>query len=852
MCQNLVVYDEMQNNIAFAHISVREYLEGKPRFEEVHLETIAARTCLRFMIETRLPRPSELEYGFYRYSARHWIGHVKATVEFAPSELDEFLGRWQEPTSAYGEWKGAVELFGRRYQEYKYADEIATLTNGLLLAAYYGIRHTKLWKRSNFDPNATDERGLSLLALASMSGQKRIVELLIRDGATVNPSPSAINSRTAMCVYKPRQSYASWFQVDDCHPLFLAIQNGHPEVAVTLLKAGATFYDISFTRVAAAYGPANVFQHILAQTSQSEVFEEELVMAAMNKSHPKTLKACLETCKDHCITGNVIEAILDHRKDGKDIITQQLASRISARVLTRIWRRKRLGILTTLLEWVPDLSVSTDVVEQLALNAPPGADCVVEILRSLLPDQSITSTTLKAVFRVRYGAVDTLKVLLASKSCRNQNAKTKSPTDTEIAKVSSESLQRLFNENVSVLLTEELLIAALSNRKGALELVKLLLSRDQPAPITESVVEDAVANKTHGVELLELLFSTKRFIPVTEEVVEAAARNKECGPKIIELLLSKTRDPTTGDKYDRRVQERLLEKQRAFNIAKDVPSSGQQGSSDGKEDGKPGAEPRMGVSEDEVIAAVDTGLKSVETLLSQEPSIPATERVLKRAAIGSSKIFELLLANNADVAIPESVLETAVRNTISGHRMSKLILERAEILPISDALIQAILQNECLAAEIMETVLGSPKTVVGVSVVCTTAINGHETLFGDLLSRVDRRLMKENYGVIFSAAIEGGNFGILRQCIAHGGVWPGTDKHGWNADLMAYHKHQKSVLSLVREKLGPRPAAPIPPNAWIKPELSSVRLVGKTVRTEGMYNYLALGFVEQVSSHSFR
>jgi hypothetical protein len=836
MCQNLVVYDEMQNNIAFAHFSVREYLERKPRFDELHLETIAARTCLRFMIDTRLPRPSELEYGFYRYSARHWIGHVKATAEFAPSELDEFLGRWQEHTTAYSEWKGAVELFGRRHQEYKYADEIATLTNGLLLAAYYGIRHTTLWRRSRYNPNATDERGLSLLALASMNGQKRIVELLIRNGATINPASSAIDSRTAMCVYKPRQSYASWFQADDCHPLFLAIQNGHPEVAMTLLNAGATFKDISVLLVAAAYGPPNVLQHILEQTLQSEVSEQDLVMAAMNKSHPQTLKACLKTCKDYCITGNVIEAILDHRKDGKDIITQQLASRISARVLTRIWRRKRLGILTTLLEWVPDLPVSRDIVEQLALDAPPGTDCVVEILRSLLPDESITSMTLKAVFRVRYQAVDTLRVLLLSKSCRNRNGKAKALTHTEIAK-SPESLQRLFNENVSVQLTEELLVAALFNRKGALELARLLLSRRQPAPITESAVEEAVANKAHGFQILELLFSTGRFVPITEEIVAAAARNKECGPKMIGLLLSKTQVPTIGDKYDGRIQKQLLEKQHAFNMSKSAPSSGQQGSPDSKDNGKPGAEQgRLGVSEDEVMAAIDGGLKAVETLLAQYPSLPVTERVLKRAAMGLTKsvpIFGLLLAKNAKLTMSESVLVEAARNTISGNELTKLIIERADALPISDAFIQAVLQNKYSGTEILQTIFGSPKTVVGVSVVCTAAIDGHETLFGDLLSRVDWRLMKDNYGVIFSAAIEGGNSRILQQCIAYGGVWPGTDKHGWNADLMAYHKHQKSVLSLIREKIGRRPAAPIPPNAWKKPESPSVRLVGTTVRTDG-------------------
>ena len=41
MCQNLVVHDEMQNCITFAHVSVREYLESKRVFATSELEFMA-------------------------------------------------------------------------------------------------------------------------------------------------------------------------------------------------------------------------------------------------------------------------------------------------------------------------------------------------------------------------------------------------------------------------------------------------------------------------------------------------------------------------------------------------------------------------------------------------------------------------------------------------------------------------------------------------------------------------------------------------------------------------------------------------------------------------------------------
>lgn len=696
MCQNLVVYDELQNHIVYAHISVLEYLEKKPHFSKLYLETLAAETCLRFMINTRLPRPSGLEYDFYKYSARHWISHIKDCGQSAPPELDEFLGRWEAPTMAFREWKGAVELFGRRHREYKYADEIATLTNGLLLAAYYGIRHTALWKRSRYNPNATDERGISLLALASQTGQKEIMELLIRNGATINPARRPVNSSTAMCPYKALYPYAGHFDVDDCHCLFLAIQGGHPEAVQTLLDHGAMFEDRNVLEVAARCGTPKVLFHLIDGEDGLEISTRTLVMAAMNETHPQILKACLGACQDSAITGQVVEAILDHRRDKKDIITQLLTTRITANVLRGVWRRERQRILGQLLEFFPGLPVTEDVVEQLARDTPIRNDCVVEVLRSLLPGASITTQTLETVFRVKSGAVKFLKILLNSKSCRNSSTGAKLPKNDNMEAENSESLVDLFNDNVDICLTEKLILAALSNPEEVLELLELLLSIDP-------------------------------FVPITEEVVVAVPSKKP----IVELLLSKSRYIATGNKRSSKVLLQLQEK-----------------------------------------------LRAIDSLKSPLPGRTTSEST-----------------------IPERPAPKKARSVVSRIRAA--------------------------------------------------AVAGEEALFRNLFLSANESLSNDQYGSIFLAAIEGGDSGIIRRCIGYGGIWPGTDEHGWNAELMAFYKCNYILMSNIRTQIGSKNTAPLPASAWAEDGCASRMLSnGKTLRLSGA-QYSFLKFEESVYSHLF-
>ncbi|KAL4950117.1 hypothetical protein BDW69DRAFT_62286 [Aspergillus filifer] len=829
MCQNLVVHDEMQNCITYAHVSVREYLESKGMLATSELEYMAAEASLQFLINTRLPRTSQQGYRFYRYAARYWIDHVKGCGYSVPPSLDEFLGTGRAATQPYLEWKGAVELFGRRYRDYHHADEIGTLINGLLLAAHYGLRHIHMWKHSRYDPNTTDERGFSLIAIASQNGQAEIVRILLRNGVAVNPPRTALDTSTAMCIYQARRSYGVYFQdpIDESHCLFLAIQGGHPEVVMLLLEAGATFVGISAFMVAARHGPPNVFLKILEQGTQEEVTDQILILAAMNRRNPKTLEAAIQACPDHSITGHVLQAILEECGDQKHIFEKYLKGRISAHLLTGIWRNQRREVLERLLAYIPDLLVLDETVLQLERDALPGEDCVVEVLNSLLPGKTIQPTTLKAVFRIGEGAFSLMEWLLRSKSLRSLPASDGSPKDTN-----KEPLGSLFERQVRFCLTEEVIVVAMQNQFDALKFAEVIFTPNQAQPISVQILEAAANNDQLGRKLLEFLFSLNRDVPITEAIVAAAARNRfGGGVRMIEILLSKVPDLQVTDTIIEAAAENsmsgseilkwLLERKHTPAAPVDklnFPS--RHGQQSRILDPIRTRDSISAVPEAAVIAAVSSeseGIKTLPVLLAHYPVLPITEKVLVAAAKNPEKAFDImkiLLQHTSDVHIPESVFSAAVQNPVDTFKLVHLLLSRADILTMSEELILSASRSLKGGGRIMADILSSDIISVQTSAVRAAAVTRQASWFSALLSKIDHRTIRRQYGAIFMSAIEGGDAQILEQCLDIYSLWKGLDKHGWSAQLMAYCRHDDRVWDILRHHVGLVTARPLPPSSW--------------------------------------
>ncbi|KAL4800365.1 hypothetical protein BDV19DRAFT_68949 [Aspergillus venezuelensis] len=851
MCQNLVVYDEMQNCITFAHVSVREYLESKRVFATSELEFMAAEASLQFLINTRLPRPSQQGYGFYRYAARYWVDHVKGCGYSVPPELDEFLGASCVATRPFMEWKGAVELFGRQYREYHHADEIGTLTNGLLLAAHYGLRYLQMWKHSRYDPNLTDERGFSLIAIASQNGQAEIVHILLRQGAVVNPPRVALDTSTTMCVYQARRSYGVYFQdpIDESHCLFLAIQNGHPEVVMLLLEAGATFVGTSAFMVAARHGPPNVLKKILEQGTQEDVTDQILVLAAMNRRNPRTLEAALQACPDQSITGHVLQAILEGPDDPKHIFKTYLAGRISAHVLTGIWRSQRRKVLERLLAYIPDVLVVEETVQELDSDALPGEDCVVEVLNSLLPGETIQPTTLKAVFRIGEGAFSLMELLLRSKSLRSSRALDGSSKDANNA----EPLGPLFDKQVRFYLTDEAIVVAMQNEFDALKFAEIIFTLNSRQAISHQILEAAVNNEQLGGKLLEFLFSLDRDVPITEAIVAAAARNRFGGGlRMVDLLFSKAPDIQVTDTIieaaaansmsGSEILKWLLERKHTATAsddkttfpARDGPKSRILGLLRTKNRGS-------AITEATVIAAVSSEYESMKTLpvlLARDPGLPITEKVLVATAKNAEKGFEImktLLQQTPDVHIPESVFSVAVQNVMNAPGLVSLLLSRADILTISEELVLSASRCPQGGVRLMADILSSDIISVQTSAVRAAAVIRQASWFSALLSKIGHRTIRRQYGAIFMAAIEGGDAQILQQCLDLYSLWKGLDKHGWSAQLMAYYRHDDRVWDILRHHVGLVTARPLAPSSWKvhNSDAPGVRFEGKVLCLDG-------------------
>lgn len=805
MCRNLVMFDELQNNITYTHISVREYLETKPQFSKLILETTAAESCLRFMIKTVLPRPSELDYPFYRYAARYWIDHVKECGQHAPPELDTFLGTGDEASWAYGEWKCAVGLFARRYGTFDYADDIVNLTNPLLLAAFYGIRHTSIWKRGTFDPNRSDGRGLSLLALASQNGQKEIVELLLRNNAQINPPPVSIDASTALAPCIKRVSYLPYVPVDKSHPLFLAIQGGHTDVVLLLLDAGASLQPAKNIHVVAEYGSPDMLLRLLQENPHRSALDGlTLRYAATNKTYPEILTTCLKYCSNSAIDGELLEAVIENRGDHKDVIKKRLAPRITARVLLGVRRYRRTDVLGLLMELIPNLEVPQDVVHILERDSPDGDDDVAAILRAQLPSASITPGALKAVFRIGYEAKNMLKALLAKRSRLSPDF------DAEESETSSmESLfQRFFQERVS----EDLILAAAYNQREGLDLMKLLFTKADRSAITEAIVTAVVQNENSAVDMLKYLLLQDPAIPVTEKVVGAAMQNQKHGLEIIDVFVSNNRQlPITESVVKAAAGNKVSGgKMIATLLSNDLS-----------------LEPTEGI----LTAAVMTNKESVtilKSLLTRSTTSHITDQVLKAAARNADSGFEvvkLLFDKRPGIIVTESLVCAAAVTPYQGLQLIQFFLSQTDSISITGKVVISASRNRASGDAIIRALLDQPATTaIGVSAIRAAALIGRENWLRMFLAKADKRLIRRHFSPVILAAIENGDAGIMRTCFDYGGAWGEQDEHGWNVDLMAHYKRNEGVLLKLPNQVRRSAACPLYPTAWEPddiPEISS-------------------------------
>ena len=97
ICCNLVIADNETDTFRFAHLSVQEFLEGRPAFERAGLHEFASRRCVQELIREGRARAGKSfsmvdPKSFYAYSIAWWEYHFdKAGQARRSSELDDLV-----------------------------------------------------------------------------------------------------------------------------------------------------------------------------------------------------------------------------------------------------------------------------------------------------------------------------------------------------------------------------------------------------------------------------------------------------------------------------------------------------------------------------------------------------------------------------------------------------------------------------------------------------------------------------------------------------------------------------------------------------------------------------------------
>jgi len=215
LCHNFVLYDEELDVFRFAHLSVREFLEKRPAFDQIPCNLLAAESCLLQIIGssnstdlvldqsiervTRLrarlaPSSESASKNFLAYANVEWMNHCKLIPQSVRTDhnslarlLQSFLNEDSGRRSAFYVWIGwyCSRVWGADDSEVSWQLQIL-LSNysraparSFFVAIAYGFgEHVALCVLDRALGN--EEKGKGLL-LAAMAKQHKIFDLLLDD-----------------------------------------------------------------------------------------------------------------------------------------------------------------------------------------------------------------------------------------------------------------------------------------------------------------------------------------------------------------------------------------------------------------------------------------------------------------------------------------------------------------------------------------------------------------------------------------------------------------------------------------------------------------------------------------------
>lgn len=202
LCCNLIVVNENSDSFAFAHLSVREYLEKHSDYTRDKCHSTIARGCLRYSQNGLASSTGRI----YEYGCLYWPLHYeKVGVEYRSRHiLEEALDFFASRESKFTEWAERANdlihysgLDSESTRKLKYSAD-GQQTPLAMICAFDFFEYSQFWEKvGQVLPEANRH-----LRAAACWGNIAMAEWLLQNGADINSLDRCSKTSLAWAVYR--------------------------------------------------------------------------------------------------------------------------------------------------------------------------------------------------------------------------------------------------------------------------------------------------------------------------------------------------------------------------------------------------------------------------------------------------------------------------------------------------------------------------------------------------------------------------------------------------------------------------------------------------------------------------
>jgi len=750
LCHNFVLYDEELDVFRFAHLSVREFLEKRPAFDQIPCNLLAAESCLLQIIGssngtdlildqsiervTRLrvrlaPSSESASKNFLAYANVEWMNHCKLIPQSVRTNhnslarlLQSFFNEDLGHGSAFYVWVGwyCSRVWGEDDSEVSWQLQIL-LSNysrpparSFFVAIAYGFgEHVALCVLDRALGN--EEKGKGLL-LAVMANQHKIVDLLVEDEG-------------------------DWKVTEPI--LFFAVQNLENERFAWLLDKATNFRLTARTVTAAGKSRNGKSMALLLQRYPGLVITEEMLKTSVISANHEAFRLLLARALDQVLTESLFRIAIYKDQPVKLV---SLLNRIGpCRLSPYLFRQAGIfsdGSLEVMLERGGAACITTEfmigvassdnlkalqlmvdyggAISQELLVAVAG-EVAPDVLRLLLEHGCVVNgDILKSQAKGRKEDYKSLEIML---NYVDDGVIAEELTSLMVAVAGSSTrgaIMRVLHDRAQdTKVSEDVLLAAACNFSGGSKMMEMFLEQDKTLTITAEVLICAMA--THDLDVIvPLLERVEEVKSIMNELLEAAAQNLLSGERLMRLLLQlKSADITRIPDvvYDKAIGNsvsgeyviRALEESFGpIEVTEDVMLKlVRNGSGCGQlPSGANYLFDPARITGTVFLAAMSidpprwiwdyggTRLDIRHVVVENALHLPVTPEILKSAARYSDvACFRTLWIRGGMATDTPELMQRAAKNSRNGHPIFQFLLDQVEIVEIDETLMLAIVGN---------------------------------------------------------------------------------------------------------------------------------------------------------------